>query len=780
MKKEKGFLLCSVLVLVGALTFGSIGASAGGGRGDRTSLAEARKALERDLSALVGASFVGIADSEAEGEVIVFVEDELAARAVPDCFKGHAVRTEVTGKIEAFSTEVVEALTEISEERQGEVSPLVGGISLSAYVRRGMGVHPYAGTLGMITYDNKILSNAHVIATHPDTGDFLDVGTPVIQPGSYDGGRLNAQVGELEAYILIDFASGAKNYADAAIASIDEDVEASAGEQFYEGGNHWIKGWTEVSKGDIVRKSGCLTGVTTGQVIHTNVSVVVWYGDRSAYFADQIVVTQENWSFAAPGDSGSAVDRDGKFVGLLFAGSERSAVISKAEHIIDGLGIAVEPLAGQYGLTITSSPGGSVTEPGEGMSLRYAGEVVDLAAVSDEHWHFVEWTGDVATVANITAAQTTIIMNDSHSITAVFQIDEGWYSLTTSSVEGGSVTDPGEGTFAYPVGENVTLVAQADVSSHYRFVGWIGHVATIADPLAASTNITMNDSYFVTASFELDAGWNSLTISTTSGGSVTGPGQGTFVYEDGSIVALIAQPDEGYEFVKWTGDVDNIADINAEQTSIIMNGAYSITANFDSWHPEPVALLNVSSTGGGSVTSPGEGTFDCTLGSMVILMAEAGNDYQFAGWSGEVDTIADVSAATTTITMDSSYSIRADFQTTTSRPCCTATAAFGTSMAKEIGILRQFRDEYLITNPLGRILVDIYYGLSPPVAESVAGHPGLKAMVRAGLAPAVAMSTVVFNTSLVEKVAIAGLLVLFLLALAIWAIGRRHNGSRHA
>jgi hypothetical protein len=696
---------------------------------------------------------------------------------VPHLFEGYTVRTEVTGKIQAFSTEVVEALTDVSAERQGEVSPLVGGISLSAYVRRGIGIHPYAGTLGMITYDNKILSNAHVIATNPDTGDFLDIGTPIIQPGSYEGGTLNDQVGALEAYIPIDFASGAKNYADAAIASIDEGIEASAGEQFYEGGNHWIEGWAEVSKGDIVRKSGCLTGVTTGQVIHTNVSVVVWYGDRSAYFADQIVVTQENWSFAAPGDSGSAVDKDGNFVGLLFAGSERSAVISKAEHIIDGLDIAVAPLAGQYGLTVTSSPGGSVTEPGEGMSLRYAGEVVDLVAVPDEHWHFLEWTGDVNAIADVNSAQTTITMNDSCSVTAVFEIDEGWYSLTTSSAEGGSVTDPGEGTFVYPIGENVTIVAQADVSSHYRFAEWTGDVATIADPQAASTNITMNDSYSIAANFELDAGWNSLTISTTSGGLVSEPGQGTFVYEDARIIALVAQPDEGYEFVRWTGDVAAIADINAAQTSITVNGSYSITANFESWHPDPVALLIVSSTGGGSVISPGEGTFDCTLGSMVILMAEASSDYQFAGWSGEVDTIADVDAATTTITMDSSYSIRADFQGTSS-PCCTATAAFGTPMAKEIGVLREFRDEYLFTNRLGRILADFYYGLSPPIAEFITEHPSLRPIVRTGLAPAVAVSTVVGNTSLIEKIAIAGSLVLFSVGLAVWATRRRGRGPK--
>jgi hypothetical protein len=776
MRKERRLLLCLVLVLVGALLSGSIAASAGEYPGDGTSLVEAREALEQELSALAGAGFVGIADSEPDSEITVFVEDEQARQRVPRSFKGYAVRTEVTGKIQAFSTEVVEALTDVSAERQGEVSPLVGGISLSAYVRRGMGIYPYAGTLGMVTYDNKILSNAHVIAINEETGEFLNTGTPIIQPGSYDGGTLDDRVGALEGYIPIDFAPNAKNYADAAIGTIDGDVEASPGEQFYEGGDYWIEGWTEVSKGDIVRKSGYTTGVTTGQVTRTNASVVVWYGDHSAYFVDQIVVTQDNWSFAAPGDSGSAVDKDGEFVGLLFAGSESSAVISKARHVIDGLGIAVEPLAGQYGLTVTSTPGGFVTQPGEGMSLHHAGEVVALVAQPDEHWHFLEWTGDVNTIANVTAAQTTITMNDSYSITANFGIDEGWCSLITSSTEGGSVTEPGEGSHVYQANAVVSLAAQAD--EHYHFVEWTGDVAAVGNPQAASTNITMYDSYSITANFELDEGWYSLTIASTSGGSVAKPGQGTFVYERGSIVDLIAQPDEGYDFVKWTDDVETVADVNAAQTSITINSSCSITANFESRRPEPVAILSVSSTQGGSVTSPGEGPFPCVLGSMVILMAGANSGYQFANWSGDVDTIADVYAATTTITMDSSYSVRADFQGTSS-PCCTATAAYGTPMAKEIGILREFRDEYLAPNPVGKALVDLYYEVSPPIAGFITEHPGLKPIVRAGLIPAVAMSTVAVDSTPAEKAAIVGCLVLFSVAPAIWATRRRGRGRKY-
>jgi len=773
MKKEKKLLLFLALVLVGVLLFGSVPALAGENPGRGKSLVEARKALEQELLPLAGAGFVGIAHSEAEGEVTVFVEDEQTKQRVPRSFEGYAVRTEVTGKIQVFSTQVAEPLIDVSEERKEEVSPLVGGISLSAYVP---GLY-YSGTLGMVTYDDKILSNAHVIAMDPDTYEFLDIGTDVIQPGSGDGGNMGDRVGGLEDYIPIDFNPEAENYADAAIGSIDEGVDASYGEQFDEGGNYWVEGWTEVSTGDIVRKSGRTTGVTTGEVINTNGSVWVEYGDQVAHFVDQIIVEQVNWSFSGHGDSGSAVDKDGEFVGLVFAGSQDYAWINKAEHIINGLGIAVEPLEGQYSLFISSTPGGEVTTPGEGMYIYDAEEVVDLVAEADLHYHFMEWTGDVSTIADVHDDTTTITMDSSYSITANFELDPDWRSLTISSTEGGSVTTPGEGTSVHAANTTVDLVAEPD--EHYHFGNWTGDVSTIADVYAASTNITMHDSYSITANFELDEGWYSLTISSTEGGSVTTPGEGISVHAANTTVALVAEPNVGYQFLKWTGNVSTIADVYAASTNITMDDSYSITATFKTSHPEPVmVLLTVSSTTGGSVTTPGEGTFSCPLGTDVSLVAEAVSGYRFTNWSGDVDTIADVNDANTIITMDSSYSIIANFTGAGSR-CFIATAAYGTPMAEEIQILRQFRDEYLLTNIVGQTLVDLYYRVSPPVAEFITEHPGLKPIVRAGLLPAVAMSTVAVNATPAEKTAIVGLLVLVSVALAVWAMKRRDKGPEY-
>ena len=71
-----------------------------------------------------------------------------------------------------------------------------------------------------------------------------------------------------------------------------------------------------------------------------------------------------------------------------------------------------------------------------------------------------------------------------------------------------------------------------------------------------------------------------LSVSCTVGGNVTHPGIGTFPYPAGAVVLLEAVPAEGYGFTHWSGNVSTIADVYATETSITVNGDYTITANF--------------------------------------------------------------------------------------------------------------------------------------------------------------------------------------------------------
>lgn len=74
----------------------------------------------------------------------------------------------------------------------------------------------------------------------------------------------------------------------------------------------------------------------------------------------------------------------------------------------------------QYTLSIFGSAGGSVTSPGEEALSYDAGTVVSLVATPASGYRFVEWTGEVLTVADASGASTSITMNGDYSIVANF------------------------------------------------------------------------------------------------------------------------------------------------------------------------------------------------------------------------------------------------------------------------------------------------------------------------------------------------------------------------
>ena len=152
-----------------------------------------------------------------------------------------------------------------------------------------------------------------------------------------------------------------------------------------------------------------------------------------------------------------------------------------------------------------------------------------------------------------------------------------------------------------------------------------------------------------------------LTVSSTEGGVVAIPGEGTFVYDNGDVVDLAAIPDSSYVFINWTGDVNTIDDVNDATTTITMDDNYSVTANFILTAPIQYDLI-ISSTAGGEVTDPGEGIFDCEEGTVVSLVATSQAGYEFVDWTGDVDDVADVNDATTTITVNRDCSITATFE----------------------------------------------------------------------------------------------------------------------
>jgi hypothetical protein len=315
-------------------------------------------------------------------------------------------------------------------------------------------------------------------------------------------------------------------------------------------------------------------------------------------------------------------------------------------------------------LTPTSTAGGHVETPGEEGPYPYeCGTDADIVAVVDDDcYEFTEWTGDVGTVNDVNAASTFITMNGDYDIVANFT--KIMYDLSTSSTTGGHVATPGEGD---PVGtyECCTIVpieAVVDLED-YEFSHWSGDTGTIDDVNAASTTIHMDDDCDIVANFvEEGVEYCDLTPTSTAGGHVATPGEaGPYSYVCGTDADIVAVVDDAcYEFSHWSGDTGTIDDVNAASTFITMNGDYEIVANFT----KIMYGLSTSSTEGGSVTTPGEGdpvgTYECC--TVVPIEAVAVGCYNFVEWTGDIATIDDVYAASTTIHMDDDYEIVANFE----------------------------------------------------------------------------------------------------------------------
>jgi hypothetical protein len=274
-------------------------------------------------------------------------------------------------------------------------------------------------------------------------------------------------------------------------------------------------------------------------------------------------------------------------------------------------------------LTASSTAGGDVTAPGEGAFSYANGTPVTLTATADLNYHFVNWTGDTSTIANVDSPVTTITMNGNYTIQANFAIDQK--SLTTSVIGSGTVTTPGIGTYWYDINTDANIVASA--SANHHFVNWTGTAVTagkVADVNAASTTVTMDANYTVQANFAIDT--HTVTFIEGANGTITGT-LVQVVNHGSDCTSVQAMPNANHHFTGWTGSYVGmtnpltITNITADMT---------ITANF----AIDTFTLNYAASAGGSLTGDADQVVDYnTSGTAVTAVADIG--HHFVKWSDD-------------------------------------------------------------------------------------------------------------------------------------------------
>ncbi len=301
-------------------------------------------------------------------------------------------------------------------------------------------------------------------------------------------------------------------------------------------------------------------------------------------------------------------------------------------------------------LTVTCGAGGSVTQPGTGVFNDEEGTAIPAVAIPDLGHHFTGWTGTAATsgrVADPTSASTTVTAGGIISLHANFAPDSE--TLLISTTTGGTVSTPGLGAFTYDYGTVVAVAAVAD--SHYIFVGWTGTAVTlgeVADPGTSSTTVTLNADSTLEATFVLDT--HVLRVNAANGVVTRVPDKAPYVH--GETVLLQAEPSLNYDFKGWSGDATGIAN----PLTLVMDSDKTVTAEFVLC----TRTLNLSSTAGGNVTFPGEGTFQYPHGEQVMLEAEADPGFVFVHWRGNLSS----DKTPYLLIVDGDYTMKAIFQST--------------------------------------------------------------------------------------------------------------------
>ena len=124
--------------------------------------------------------------------------------------------------------------------------------------------------------------------------------------------------------------------------------------------------------------------------------------------------------------------------------------------------------------------------------------------------------------------------------------------------------------YAYTFSSGTQVTIEAIPALDHHFNHWSGSLSGGTNP----TTVVMDCDRNITANFAQII--YSLSIQPSGRGATT-PAAGQHEYAKGVVVSLTANPDRGWRFNSWAGDV---ADPGSSTSTLIMNSDKTVTANF--------------------------------------------------------------------------------------------------------------------------------------------------------------------------------------------------------
>ncbi len=284
-----------------------------------------------------------------------------------------------------------------------------------------------------------------------------------------------------------------------------------------------------------------------------------------------------------------------------------------------------------YGITATASPEAGGTITGAGTYNHF--ETCTLTTTANEGYAFVNWTKDGEIVS--TNATYSFTVTESATYVAHFQIQSYTVTISANPTTGGTVS--GGGTYTY--GQSCTVHATANTG--YTFVNWTENgtqVSTNADYTFTVTGNKNLVAHFSASSYIITAMANPV-----EGGIVSGSGG----YNYGDQCTLTATANEGYTFVNWTKDGEEVS-TNTTYSFTVTETA-SFVANFELNSYEITATA--SPTAGGTVT--GAGTYN--YGTSCTLTPTANEGYTFVNWTKDGNVVSTNATYSFTVTEVASF-----------------------------------------------------------------------------------------------------------------------------